>query len=386
MLVAGEASGDALGASLMVALTQLSPDPIRFSGVGGELMAAAGLNSAFPMRELAVMGIAEVLPRLPSLLRRIDQTVDLAISGRPDALVTIDAPSFSLRVSRRLSGQGIPRVHYVAPQLWAWRPGRAKRLAERTDVLLALLPFEPEFFRGFGVDCRFVGHPAVERVSAVDVGRLEARQLFGLDAEQPVLALLPGSRHGEIKRLLPVYRSVCERLRAQRGDLAFVLPTVSNVAAEIRQAIAGWSIPVAVVEGLENRISAFRAADAALAASGTVTVELALAGTPMVVCYRANPLTAALVRRLLKVSYVAMPNILVNGPVVPEFIQENCRPDAVAEATGRLLDDSAERSRQREALARIAGDLGAGGEAPSLRAARAVLEVLQHRGVQTHGS
>ena len=379
MLVAGEASGDALGASLMAGLRQRSPLPVRFSGIGGELMTAAGLDSLFPMRELSVMGLAEVLPRLPRLLGRIGETVAMARSGRPDALVTIDAPSFGLRVGAKLRGEGIPRIHYVAPQLWAWRPGRARRLGEKTDCLLALLPFEPEFFRRFDIDCRFVGHPAVERMIATATDQPKDKAHFGLGAEQPTLLMLPGSRQGEITRLLPVFQAVVARLRRRWPDLAVLLPTVENVAAEVRRSVADWPSPPLVVQDGADRMAAFGAADFALAASGTVTLELALSGTPMVVAYRANPLTAALVRRLIKVDHVAIPNILLGGGVVPEFIQEHCQPEPIAEALAHLLDDPSARAEQCEQLAQMARMLGSDGEPPSLRAARAVLEVIESR-------
>lgn len=385
MLIAGEASGDALGASLMTALRASSDSPVRFTGVGGELMAAEGLVSRFPMRELAVMGLAEVLPRLPQLLRRVSEMVAYAKTERPDAIVTIDAPSFGLRVTEKLRGQGFPRIHYVAPQLWAWRPGRARRLGQRTDCLLALLPFEPEFFRSYDIDCQFVGHPAVERVAAIGEARDEVRERLGLDPAQPVLVMLPGSRHGEVTRLLPVFRSVAERLLSVRSDLVVLLPTVSNVAEEVHQQLASWAVPHRILQG-EERLASFRAADVALAASGTVTLELALSGTPMVVAYKANALTAALVRRLIRVSHVSMPNILLGDEVVPEFIQESCRAELIADGIAQLFDDCSARQRQVAALTCIARMLGADGERPSLRAASAVLEVIEHHRTQIQGN
>lgn len=386
MLIAGEASGDALGASLMSALRSCSSRSFRFSGVGGELMSAEGLASLFPMNDLAVMGLAEVLPRLPLLLHRIAQTVDHAKAERPDAVVSIDAPSFGLRVTEKLQGLDIPRVHYVAPQLWAWRPGRAQRLKQRTDSILALLPFEPEFFRSYGLDCHFVGHPAVERVAAISEEPSAVRARLDIAPGRPVLVLLPGSRHGEVARLLPAFREVAVRVAQKFPALAVLLPTVDNVAAEVRQRTLDWPIDVRVLEGPTERLASFRAADVALAASGTVTLELALSRTPMVVAYRANPMTAALVRRLITVEHVAMPNILVGSDVVPEFIQERCRPDLIAASIVDLLDNPNARASQIQALSEIARMLGAEGERPSLRAARAVLEVMESRHTTIQGN
>lgn len=345
-------------------------------------MAAEGLATRFPMHELAVMGLAEVLPRLPRLLRRVAETAAYVKTERPDAIVTIDAPSFGLRVTEKLQGLGIARIHYVAPQLWAWRPGRARRLRQRTDCLLALLPFEPEFFAAYDIPCRFVGHPAVERVAAVCEKTDAIRRRLGLVGEKPVLVMLPGSRQGEVKRLLPVFCSVAENLMDEWGGLTVLVPTVSNVVEDVRHQLDGWSVPHRVLDGGVDRLASFRVADVALAASGTVTLELALSGTPMAVAYRANPLTAALVRRLIKVRHVAIPNILLGREVVPEFIQEDCQPDKITAGLAKLLANKNVRDQQVDDLAQISGLLGAGGLRPSLRAANAVLEMINDRCTQ----
>jgi lipid-A-disaccharide synthase len=373
-LVAGEPSGDALGASLMAGLRKLRPD-VRFAGIGGERMAAEGLESLFPMAELAVMGLAEVLPRLPNLIRRIRQTAAAVAGMRPAALVTIDAPDFCFRVARKLKGRGIPLIHYVAPTVWAWRPGRAAKIARFLDHLLVLLPFEPPYFQREGLPCTFVGHPVVE--SGADRGDgARFRAAHGIPAEAPLLCVLPGSRMGEVTRLLPVFREAVVLLAGRHPDLRVVVPTVANVAATVRDAVAGWPVPVVAVEGQGARYDAFAASNAALAASGTVALELALAGTPTVIAYRVNALTAWLARRLIRVPYVNLVNILLDTAAVPELLQEDCRPDRLAASLLVLLDDPVARRHQREDAARALRMLGHGGPSPGDRAAEAVLEIV----------
>ncbi len=375
-MVAGEASGDVLGARLISALRRRCEGEVEFSGVGGAQMAEAGMDSLFPIADLSVMGLAEILPRLPLLLRRLSETAAHVKAARPSALITIDAPGFSFRLAKRLSGQGIPLIHYVAPQVWAWRPGRARHLAGRIDHLLALLPFEPAFFQDYDLPCEFVGHPVIEGVAEVpgDGGALRGR--LGIAADQPVLALLPGSRLGEVGRLLPTFADVAALLHKTRPGLQIVIPTVEQVAGAVADAVRSWPMPTHLIQGTVERADAFAAADAALAASGTVSLELALRGVPSVVAYRTNPITAALVRRMLTVSHVALPNILAGQAVMAEFIQENCRAAPIADALGRLFDDRGHRAAQQRKFAHIAEMLGLGGLAPSLRAAEAVLRII----------
>ena len=342
-------------------------------------MAGEGLDSLFPISDLSVMGLAEVLPRVPLLLRRLAETAAHVRAARPDALITIDAPGFSFRLAKRLAGAGVPLIHYVAPQVWAWRPGRARHLAGRIDHLLALLPFEPEFFREYDLPCEFVGHPVIEGVAEAPGDGAGFRRSIGAPDDAPLLAMLPGSRVGEAGRLLPVFAQVAALLHAARPNLRIVMPTVEQVAGVVAAAVASWPMPTHVVEGSQRRADAFAAADAALAASGTVSLELALRRIPTVVAYRTNPITAVLVRRMLTIPHVALPNILAKAEVMPEFLQENCRPDAIAHALGRLLDDPEQRAAQQKALAHIAEMLGQGGTLPSLRAADAVLKIIADR-------
>ncbi len=375
MLVAGEPSGDWLGAHLMAALKLRLTGRVEFVGVGGELMAGQGMISLFPLSDLAVMGLVEVLPRAPRLLARLRQTAGMARRWKPDVLVTIDSPGFNFRLARRLRGLETPIVHYVAPQVWAWRPKRARHMAPLFDHLLALLPFEPPWFEGAGLPTTFVGHPAVETAAGEGEGAA-FRASHGIAADAPLLALLPGSRAGEVRRHLAPIGEALELLRQRLPRLQAVAPTVATVAVTVEAAARGWKTPTRVVQGAAAKRGAFAAADAALAASGTVTLELALAAVPTVILYRMNPVTGWLARRLVKLPHVGLPNILLGRTFSPEFLQERCRPELLAEAIAPHLVDRTARSEQTDAAAELAAALGAGGDAPSLRAADAVLKAM----------
>jgi len=371
-LIAGEPSGDVLGARLMAALTRRTAGRIAFAGIGGPAMTAEGLQSLFPMDELSLIGLVEVLPHLLGLARRLSQAVAAIRRMRPQAVVTIDAPGFCLRVASRLRGSGIPVIHFVAPTVWAWRPGRARRLAHRVDHLLALLPFEPPYFTAHGLACSYVGHPALESPPPAAPHR---ERIAG---RPPVLCLLPGSRRNEIRRLLPIFRETLSLLRPSYPGLETVLPTVAPVADLVRQAVAGWPHPPAIVEGEAARNAAFAAAELALCASRTVTLEAAIAGLPLVACYRIQPLSAAIVRRLIRVRYVTLINLLVDRAVVPELIQENCTPPLLAAALRQLLDDPAAARRQRAGFVEALATLVVEGR-PSDRAAGIVLDAIASR-------
>ena len=377
-LIAGEPSGDLLGARLMAALRRLSPEDIRFAGIGGEKMIEQGMASLFPMAELSVMGLAEVLPRLPNLLRRIRETAGEVERLKPDAVVTIDAPDFGLRVAKRLKGRGTPLIHYVAPSVWAWRPGRARKLARLLDHLLALFPFEPPYFTREGLACTAVGHPVVE--AGIGEGRGDRfRAAHGVAPGAPVVCVLPGSRMGEVTKLLPVFSEAVARLAFRHPDLVAVVPTLGTVAATVAEAVQRWPLRTIVVRGDRDKYDAYAAADAALAASGTVVLELAMARLPAVIAYRVAPATAFLARRLLTVRHVSLVNILLDRPLMPELLQEECRPDRLAEEVGRLLADPAARQAQLDGLDTVGALLGEGGPPPSERAAQAVLRVLAER-------
>jgi lipid-A-disaccharide synthase len=384
MLVAGEPSGDALGARLMAALRARTNGMVEFMGVGGEAMAAQGLASLFPISELSVMGLVEVLPRVPRLAARMRQTVAAAQAWRPDVVVTIDSPGFNFRLARRLRGLGAPLVHYVAPQVWAWRPRRARHLAGLYDRLLALLPFEPQWFEPVGVPTTFVGHPVIEVARPGDGPALRAR--LGIAPAAPLVAVLPGSRIGEIRRHLGVFGAALGLLRQQFPELCAVAPTLPVHADAIRAGTAKWSVKTHVLSALSDKYDAFAAAHVALAASGTVTLELALAKLPTVIAYKVNPVTGWLAKRLINVRRIGLVNILLDRPVMPELLQENCRPDTLAAALAALLSDAAARNLQRQVGETVAEMLGAGGEPPSYRAADAVLqEILAGKGQRLIG-
>jgi lipid-A-disaccharide synthase len=374
-LIAGEASGDYLGARLMAALKRRTGNRIRFAGVGGTAMVREGLDSLFPMGELSHMGLAEILRHLPRLLRRLSETAAEIACLRPDAVVTIDSPEFSFRVARRIAQLSIPRVHYVAPQVWAWRQGRARKLAGSVDHLMALLPFEPPYFEGTGLPCNFVGHPIVESGAGRGDGAA-FRARHGIAPEAAVVSVLPGSRHNEVQRLLPVFEEAVEILAQARPELVFVVATVEAVREEVAAAVRTWSPPDIVVTDPAEKFDAFAASRAAIAKSGTVTLELALAGVPMVVCYKVSAATAFLARRLVKVRQVSLVNLLVDRVVVPELLQELCTPAGIAEEVAPLLDEGAARAAQLAGFEAAVARLGGRSPAPSERAAEVVLEVI----------
>jgi lipid-A-disaccharide synthase len=372
-LVAGEPSGDVLGARLMAALRRLTGGDVRFAGVGGEAMRREGLASLFPIDDLAVMGFVEILPRLPRILSRLRDVERAVIATRPAVVVTIDAPGFNLRLARRLRPQGVRLVHYVAPQLWAWRPERARKLIGLFDRILTLFPFETAFFAGLGIDTRLVGHPAVE-AERPEAGDLRAR--LGIAPSAPVLLMLPGSRVGLVRRMLPIYAATAKRLALLIPGLVILVPVVAATRAVTAEAVAAWPVDARVVDNLADKRAALAAAAAAITISGTSTLELALAGMPMIVAYRTNPISAFLARRLLRVPHVALPNLILGRGAIPELLQEACTPGTLADAAARLMIDATAAQAQRDDLAALRAQLGADGQPPSERAARAVLDVI----------
>ena len=379
-LIAGEPSGDALGARLMAAAKRLTGGKVRFVGIGGEKMTAEGLVSLFPMGELTLFGIFELLPHLPNLIRRIEQTVAEIVRLRPDAVVGIDSPGFTVRVAKkvRAAAPGIPLIHYVAPTVWAWKPKRAAKYAAIYDHLLAVLPFEPPYFEREGLACTFVGHSVVEGGAGKGDGAA-FRQRHGLAPDDRIVAVLPGSRKGEVSRLLPDFRATLDLLRPTHPNLVAVIPTVATVRDRVAAAIADWPVRTLLVEGDGEKYDAFAAAEAALAASGTVALELALARLPAVIAYRLNPITVGLYRRLIRVKYVNLVNLMLDRMLVPELLQQDCRPDRLAAELGRLLDDPAARQAQVDGVVEVARWLGQGDTPPSERAARTILDVVEER-------
>ena len=378
MLVCGEPSGDQLGGELMAGLKLLAGDGVRITGVGGTAMAAQGLKSLFPLDDTAVMGLREVVPRIPKILRRVREASDFALATRPDAVVLIDSPDFTHRIAQRLkrTDPSVRTVNYVAPQVWASRQYRARKMGRYFDLVLALLPFEVPFFEAHGVRAAFVGHPVIERAIRMTGGdALRAR--LGIAANAPLLAVLPGSRMNEVRLLLPPFRDAVARLVKSFPDLVCVLPTVPHVAAAVRAGTANWPAPLHILDGDANKFSAFDAADGALAASGTVTTELALAHTPMVVAYRFGWLTYALGRPFVSVKFATLVNIILDREAAPEFIQSRCTGANLADALVPLLSDTPARRKQIEDLDAATALLGIGSEPPSLRAARALLEFVR---------
>ncbi|HEY8610311.1 MAG TPA: lipid-A-disaccharide synthase [Roseomonas sp.] len=375
-VVAGEASGDVLGARLIARLRVLRPG-LSFAGIGGERLAEQGLESLFPMRELALMGLLEVLPNLRSLARRMNQTVEDITTRRPTAVVTIDSPGFALRLAKRVKPMGIPVIHYVAPQVWAWRQGRVKEMAHRLDRILALLPFEPPFFERAGIPVTFVGHPVLE--SGADQGNAARfRAAHDLRPEERVVLVMPGSRRTEIRRLLPIFGEALRLLSARVPGLRPVVPLAGPVEEAVRTAAAGWSPGPILVRDLAEKHDAFAAASVGLIKSGTSSLEVALAGVPMAVGYRVNPITAEIVRRLVKVRYASIVNLLADQAIIPEYIQQDCRPDRLAAELERLLANGSEAEAQRQGFARVMSLLAPpGGGSPSEAAARAVLDAAR---------
>ncbi len=380
MLVAGEPSGDLLGGQLMAALKAVAGDSVTIFGMGGPAMTAQGLTSLFPLKDTAVMGLREVVPKIPVILRRVNDIVAVAMLRRPDAVVLIDSPDFNHRIARQLRrlAPEIATIDYVAPQVWASRQYRARAMARNFDLLLALLPFEPPFFEKYGLRTVFVGHPVIERARLM-TGGPELRARLGIEATAPVLCVLPGSRTSEIRFILPVFRDAVAEIARRVPGLVTLLPTVPHVAARVRAATGDWPTTLHIIEDEADKYAAFKAADAALAASGTVTTELALARTPMVVAYKVGGLTYVLAQFLFRFKFFALVNLLLDRMAVPELLQAKATPTALADAVTPLLTDKAAAAAQIADLDAVARLLGEGSEAPSLRAAHAIVDFVQKR-------
>jgi len=368
-LIAGEPSGDRLGAALMAGLKTLHPD-VSFSGIGGPLMQAQGLQSLFPMEELSIMGLVEVLPKYLHLKRRIREAAAACLACQPAALITIDSPDFCLRVAAQVkAAKPMQRtIHYVAPSVWAWRPGRAAKMAKVIDHVLALLPFEPPYMTAAGMSCDFVGHPVVSEALATPA------ELALLPAGQgPLILTLPGSRRGEVSRLMPVIGETLAQLKAVHPTARVALPTLRGVADLVRSLSADWPIAPQIIEDAALKRAAFATADVAIAASGTVSLELAANGCPMVIAYDMNPLTLWLMRRAALIDTVTLVNLVSETRAVPEFIGERCRADLIAAA---LLDLLQNPGSQAQAMQLTMQRLGQGQQPPHLRAAASVLANL----------
>ncbi|WP_170409774.1 lipid-A-disaccharide synthase [Ruegeria arenilitoris] len=377
-LVAGEPSGDRLGGALMEGLRSLVPD-IQFDGVGGPLMQAQGLDSRFPMAELSVMGLVEVLPKFFHLKRRISETAQAVLDTQPDVLITIDSPDFSLRVAKQVKAQSdIRTVHYVAPSVWAWRPGRADKMAKVIDQVLALLPFEPPYMERAGMECDFVGHPVASEPIASDQDIQDFRATYEL-GDAPIILALPGSRGSEIERLAPIFGEALRLYLNERPCARIVVPAVAHMVDTVTEHMQSWPGNPVVVDPREmpsdqaqaQKRVAFAAAELSLAASGTVSLELAAQSTPMVIAYNLNWLTTLIAKRMVKLDTVTLVNLVSETRTVPECLLDDCQPEQIA---GALKQVAAAPDAQRDAMTLTMERLGRGGEAPGLRAARAVLD------------
>jgi len=372
-MIAGEASGDLLGAGLMKALKQQSTDDIEFSGIGGVEMTEQGLQSLFPMETLSVMGVFEVLPRIPDLLKRIRMTIRDIEEKQPDVIVTIDSPDFCFRVVKAIKARGkakAPRVHYVAPSVWAWRPGRAKKVAQFLDHILALLPFEPPYFEKEGLDCTFIGHPMIEKDDIVHADGQAFRGKHDIPAEQKLLCVLPGSRNSELKRMLPVFQDVLKRLSKTHPDLKVVSVTLPHLKERIQQAFSEYDVMVTD----QDKYNAFAASDAAIATSGTVALELGMTRTPSVIGYKMNAINTMLVKLLVKTKYVTLPNIILDRAVMPELLLEACTAEGITAETEKLLTDPAAVQAQKDGFDALYQAFD--GLSPSTRGAEVVLSLL----------
>lgn len=374
-LVATEESGDRLGAALMQALKARLGDGVEFRGVGGYEMAAQGLSSLFRIDDLAIVGLAGITQALPKILSRIRQTARAVLDERPDVLVIIDSPDFTHRVARRVrkKNRAIPIVDYVSPSVWAWRPGRARAMSRYIDHVLALLPFEPDVHKKLGgPPCTYVGHPLVEQVDELRPNAEEAeRRTNGT----PLLLVLPGSRKNEIRRLIEPFGRTIERIAKTVWPIDIVIPTTPHLQDLVVRETAHWPLRPKIVVKREDRRAAFREARAALAKSGTVTLELGVSGVPMITAYKVAPWEAAIARRLIRVPSVILTNLVLGENVVPEFIQTDCTPEKLSAALAPLLSDSPERKRQIDAFARLDEVMQIGQAQPATRAAEIVEQV-----------
>ncbi len=376
-LIATEESGDRLGSSLMKVLRQRLGGAVRFEGVGGQSMAREGLVSLFPIEELSIMGLAAVVKQLPKILRLIRETATAVTEASPDILVIIDSPDFTHRVARRVRARdpSIPIIDYVSPSVWAWRPGRARAMRRYVDHVLGLLPFEPEAYRRLrGPPCSYVGHPLIEQIGQLRPG---ADEQMRREEQPPVLLVLPGSRSSEINHHMAVFGETLGLLHAQDVVFELILPTMPHLQEAVAQAVRSWPVQPRIVVREKEKRAAFRIAHAAFVKSGTATLELAIAGVPMVAAYKVGAVEAAIMRRAIRTSSVILANLVIGENVVPEFIQEDCAPEKLLPALRDILTDSPLRQRQVAAFAKLDAIMSTGNQPPSVRAADIVLATLR---------
>ena len=376
-IIAGEPSGDFLGGRLMAALIIEKNNQIKFKGVGGPEMTSRGLTSLFPMIELSVMGIVEILPKIPKLLRRVTEVVKDISDTKPDIVITIDAPDFCFRVAKHLKGKRIPLVHYVAPTVWAWRQGRAAKISKFLDHILCLFPFEPPYFHSEGLSATFIGHSVIE-TNATSANGNNFRIAHGISPGTPILAVLPGSRKGEIRRHLPIFKETITQLKSTIPELELISITADHVSELVKIELNSWSIKSTVIEAnSEKKYDAMAAANVALAASGTVTLELAVVGTPSIVTYQVNALTAFIGKRLVKAKYAGLINILLDQEIMPEQLLDNCDAKILVPEVINLMQNSKAQAKQKSAFKTAIKMLTPmDGQSPSRKAAQTIIKLI----------
>ena len=377
-LIAGEPSGDLLGSRLMRALRKKTNNEVEFFGIGGDTMEQEGLKSLFDISELAVMGLVEVIPSIPKVLKRIKQTVADIKKNNPDIVITIDSWSFCSRVHKALRKQniGVKQLHYVAPQVWAWKKRRAKTMYKYVDELLTLLPNEPQYFTKHHLKTIFVGHPVVES-DALKADGQSFRKKYNISDEKQVISILPGSRHTEVSKLLPDFLTAARIIYEQNPDVVFALPTVKTVVNRIKHMTRNNRLPLIILETENDRYSAFQASSAAIAASGTVALELAICNIPHIIAYKVSPLTYLLAKYLVKIKYVNLTNIMLKRLVVPELLQEKCTPKNIVCNINELLKSGQEYDKQMQGFADIKKYLTNGNQTPSENASDAILDLIR---------
>ena len=380
-LIAGEPSGDLLGSRLMKAMKAKYGNEVLFYGVGGETMEAEGLKSLFDISDLAVMGLSEVIPSIPKILGLIKQTVKNIEEIKPDVVITIDSWSFSSRIHKALRKKklGVPQVHYVAPQVWAWKKKRARTMYKYIDLLLTLFPYEPKYFTPYNLQTEFVGHPVIES-PVVHANAEEFRKKYNINPKERVVTVLPGSRKTEVSKLLPTFLETIKKLKAEEKDLFFVIPTVKTVAKQVKEMVKQSGEKILVVETQNDRYGAFRASSTAIAASGTVALELAICDVPHIIAYKVSPLTALLAKKFLKIQFVNLSNILLGREIVPELLQERCVPASICSYIKPFLNKEGEwYDRQMEGFKKVREILGQGEHTPSENAAEIIWNLINPR-------
>ena len=385
-LIATEESGDRLGSALMKVLRARLGDDVSFEGIGGSTMAGEGLVSLFPIEALSIIGFAAIPKKLPMILRRLAEATDAVLKAAPDILVIIDSPDFTHRVARRVRRRApnIPIVDYVSPSVWAWRPGRARAMRSYVDHVLGLLPFEPEVHRQLGgPPCSYVGHPLIEQITSL---RPNADEQTRRDASPPVLLVLPGSRRSEIRHHMAIFGAALGLLQKQGVSFELILPTMPHLEQVIAIALKDWPVQPRVVVGEADKRAAFRIAHAALAKSGTSTLELAIAGVPMIAAYKGGNVEAWIARRVIRSASVILANLVVGENVVPEYIQQDCTAEKLAPALREVLADTPLRQRQVEAFARLDTIMATGKTSPSIGAAEIVIGMLKRSPLSSPGS